>query len=56
MQVNVEILSVKDCFFSLKFVSLSDDAITSSHIIAEPFIILAKYFRFWKLHVEGFQI
>ena len=42
--------------FPLKFVSSSYDSITSSQIIAESSIMLAKCFPFSKLHVEGFQI
>ena len=42
-------------FFSLKFVSSSYDSITSSHLIAELPIILAKYFLFSQLHAEEFQ-
>ena len=50
-------------FFSLKFVLSYDlasasslyDSITSSHIIAESSIILAKYFPLPQLHVAGFQ-
>ena len=40
--------------FPLKFVSSSYDSITSSQIIAESSIMLAKCFPFSKLHVEGF--
>ena len=49
---------VKICWNLLKlvFAFLSYDFITSSHIIAESFIILAKYFPFSQLHIEGFQI
>ena len=45
--------------FHLKFfvfISLSYDSMTLSHIIAESSIILAKYFPFSQLHVEGLQI
>ena len=43
-------------FFSLKFISSSYESITSSHVITESSIILAKYFPFSQLHVAGFQI
>ena len=55
MQGNIEILRFTGYFFSLKFVSSSYDSITSSHIINELSIILAKYFPFAQLHVVGFQ-
>ena len=47
-------------FLSLKFVGIvyissSYDFITSSQILAESSIILAKYFSFSQLHVTGFQ-
>ena len=42
--------------FSLELVSSSYDSIISSHVITESSIILAKYFPFSQLHVEGFQI
>ena len=48
-------------FFSLKFVGIvfissSYNFITSSYLITESSIILAKYFPFSQLHVAGFQI
>ena len=39
-------------FFPLKFISLSNDSIITSHVIAKSSIILAKYFPFLQLHVE----
>ena len=51
----MEILHLQADFFLLKFVSLSYESTTSSHIIAESFIILAKYFPFSQIHVAGFQ-
>ena len=46
--------------FSLKFVEIvfifsSYDFITSSHVIIESSIILAKYFQFSQSNVVGFQ-
>ena len=46
------IFLIKICWNS--FFSSSYDFITSSHIIAESSIILAKYFTFSKIHVVGF--
>ena len=48
-------------YFSLKFaeiafVSLSYDSMSSSHVIAELSIVLAKYILFSQLHVAGLQI
>ena len=61
---NIETLHFTGCFFPLKYVgivfvsSLYYSSI-SSYVIAEssitPVIILAKYFPFLQLHVEGFQ-
>ena len=42
-------------FVGIVFISSSYDFITSSQIIAESSIILAKYFPFSQLHVTGFQ-
>ena len=47
-------------FFSLKFVKIffifsSYDFITSSQMIAESSMILAKYFPFSQIHLLGFQ-
>ena len=42
-------------FVGIVFISSSYDFITSSQIIAESSIILAKYFPFLQLHVAGFQ-
>ena len=65
MQENKKEIGVLQVVFpSLKFVSLYDLApsfdsasvsITSSHIITESSIILAKYFPFSQSHVAGFQ-
>ena len=52
----MKIFCFTECFVSLTFVSPSYDIITSSQIIAESSIILAKYFPFSQLHVAGFQI
>ena len=52
----------KNCiFFASKFVGTVFvcsfyDSVTSSHVITESSVILAKYFLFWQLHVAGFQI
>ena len=48
-------------FFSLKFVGIVFvfslyGSITSSQLIAESFIIGAKYFPFLQLDVAGFQV
>ena len=41
-------------FVGIVFVSSSYDSITTSHVIAELSIILAKYFLFSQLYVAGF--
>ena len=43
-------------WYDLASASSLYDSITSSHIIAESSIILAKYFPLSQLHVAGFQI
>ena len=43
-------------WYDLASASSLYDSITSSHIIAESSIILAKYFPLSQLHVVGFQI
>ena len=61
MQVKYRIFCVSEvAFFSLRFVrivfiSSSYDSITSSQIIAESSIILAKNFPFSQIHEAGFQ-
>ena len=51
--LQVAFLSLK--FVGIIFISSSYDSITSSQIIAESFIMLAKYFPFSQLHVAGFK-
>ena len=69
MKVKYEHFTVLQvAFFSLKFVGIVfvssydlasasslSDSITSSHVIAESSIILAKYIRCLQLHAAGFQ-
>ena len=55
MQVKHKNVTFYRLLFSLKFVSSAPASITSSQIIAELLIILAKYFSFSQLRVAGFQ-
>ena len=43
-------------FIKICFCFLVYDSIISSHVIVELSIILAKYFAFSQLHVEGFKV
>ena len=71
MKRQVKFCILQVIFFSLKFAGtgfasssfdlallfdLASASIISSHIIAESSIVLAKYFPFSQLQVEGFQI
>ena len=50
-----EILCFTVYFFLLRFVgNVFASSIISSHVIAESYTILAKYFPFSQLHIVGF--
>ena len=54
-RVFIEVLFVGKTFVTSLY-DLATAAITSSHVITESQIMLAKYFTFPLVHVAGFQV